>query len=37
VTPRYSYLIYYTIDDATDEVVVVAIQHSARRRDYADH
>ncbi len=36
VTPRYSYLIYYTVDEAADEIVVVAIQHPARQREYED-
>ena len=36
VTPRYSYLIYYTVDEVVDEIVVVAIQHPARQREYED-
>ena len=36
VTPRYRYLIYYTIDEQTKELVVLAIQHPARRRRYRD-
>ena len=36
VIPRYPYLIYYTVDPAEDEVVVVAIQHAARKREYSD-
>jgi addiction module RelE/StbE family toxin len=36
VTRKYSYLVYYTIDRAAEEVVILTIQHPARRREYAD-
>jgi addiction module RelE/StbE family toxin len=36
VIPRYPYLIYYTVDLSTDEVIVVAIQHAVRKREYSD-
>ena len=36
VTRRYRYLIYYTIDQPAEEVVILTIQHSARRRAYLD-
>ncbi len=36
VTRKYSYLVYYRIDRASDEIVVLAIQHHARRREYED-
>jgi plasmid stabilization system protein ParE len=36
VTRRYRYLIYYTIDQVAEEVVILTIQHSARRRAYLD-
>jgi hypothetical protein len=36
VTRRYQYLIYYTIDGANEEIVVLTIQHSAREREYVD-
>ena len=36
VTPRYRYLVYYMVDEATDEVVVLTIQHPARNREYQD-
>ena len=35
VTRHYPYL-YYTIDDAADEIVVVAIQHPAQEREHSD-
>jgi plasmid stabilization system protein ParE len=36
VTRRYPYLVYYTIDDAADEVIIVAIQHPAQEREHSD-
>jgi toxin ParE1/3/4 len=36
VTPRYRYLIYYTIDKGAEEVAILTIQHPARRREYRD-
>jgi toxin ParE1/3/4 len=36
VTNRYPYLVYYTVDRETQEVVVIAIQHPARDRDFSD-
>jgi plasmid stabilization system protein ParE len=36
VTRRYRYLIYYTIDRSCEEVVILTIQHSSRRRAYSD-
>jgi plasmid stabilization system protein ParE len=34
--PRYPYLIYYSIDEDVEEIVVLTIQHSARRREFED-
>jgi toxin ParE1/3/4 len=36
VTPRYRYLVYYMIDDGTEEIVILTIQHPARNREYRD-
>ena len=36
VTRKYSYLIYYRLDRAADEIVVLTIQHHARNRPYED-
>jgi addiction module RelE/StbE family toxin len=36
VTRKYPYLVYYTVDAATEEIVVIAIQHPAREREYRD-
>ena len=32
VTRRYRYLVYYIVDDAAEEIVIVTIQHPARER-----
>ena len=36
VTRRYAYLIYYTVDDAADEIIVLSVKHSAQRREHDD-
>jgi len=35
-TRKYPYLIYYSIDENADEIVVPTIQHSARVREFTD-
>jgi plasmid stabilization system protein ParE len=36
VTRRYPYLVYYAIDDAADEIVILSIQHPAQEREHSD-
>ena len=36
MTQRYAYLVYYTVDDETEEIIVLAIQHPAREREHSD-
>jgi toxin ParE1/3/4 len=36
VSRKYSYLIYYGLDQSTDEIIILTIQHSAREREYED-
>jgi len=36
VTRRYPYLIYYEVDNAAGEIVVITSQHAAQERDYSD-
>ena len=36
VTRKYRYLVYYTVDHQNEEIMVLTIQHPARRRDYVD-
>jgi toxin ParE1/3/4 len=36
MTRKYSYLIYYTVDQAAEEIVVLSVKHGARERDHSD-
>jgi toxin ParE1/3/4 len=36
VTRKYPYLVYYTVDEAAEEIVILAIQHPAREREHED-
>jgi toxin ParE1/3/4 len=36
VTRRYPYIVYYRIDEAAQEIIVITIQHAARQREYSD-
>lgn len=36
VTRRYSYIVYYSVDDGTQEIVIISIQHPSRERAYRD-
>jgi toxin ParE1/3/4 len=36
VSPRYGYIIYYSIDHAAGEIAILSIQHPARGRTYSD-
>jgi plasmid stabilization system protein ParE len=36
VTRRYPYLIYYQIDLAAGEVIVLSVRHAAQQRDFED-
>ena len=36
VTPQYRYLVYYMVDEGAEEIVILTIQHPARRREYRD-
>jgi toxin ParE1/3/4 len=36
VTRKYPYLVYYTIDQAAEEIVILTIQHPAREREHED-
>ena len=33
VTRRYRYLVYYTADEAAEEIIIITIQHAARERE----
>lgn len=36
VTRRYPYLVYYSADEAAEEIIVITIQHPAREREHSD-
>jgi len=36
VTRKYRYLVYYTVDDTAEEIVVLNVKHPARRREFED-
>ena len=36
VTRKYSYLVYYTLDEEAGEIIIITIQHSAQEREYED-
>lgn len=36
VTRKYSYLVYYTHEEAADEIVILSIRHPAREREHDD-
>jgi plasmid stabilization system protein ParE len=36
VTRKYGYLVYYTVDDAAGEVIILSVKHPAQRREHAD-
>jgi plasmid stabilization system protein ParE len=36
VTRKYGYLVYYTVDETAEEIVVLDVRHPARRRDQDD-
>jgi toxin ParE1/3/4 len=36
VTSRYRYIIYYTLDDTAEEIVILNVKHPAREHDHED-
>jgi plasmid stabilization system protein ParE len=36
ITSRYRYVVYYSVDRAADEIVVLNVKHPARERDHED-
>jgi toxin ParE1/3/4 len=36
ITRRYPYLVYYSVDEKSEEIVVLAIQHPAQERQHED-
>ena len=36
ITPRYAYLVYYTIDEGEEEIIILSVQHSSQKREHDD-
>ena len=36
VTRKYPYLVYYRVDEAANEIIILTIQHPAREREHED-
>jgi plasmid stabilization system protein ParE len=36
VTRKYAYVIYYPVDDAAQDIIVLNVKHPARKQDYTD-
>jgi toxin ParE1/3/4 len=36
VTRKYAHLVYYTVAEATEEIVILSVKHPARERDFED-
>jgi toxin ParE1/3/4 len=36
VIRKYPYLVYYTVDEADEEIIILTIQHPARERKHED-
>lgn len=36
VVPRHTYIVYYSVNDAAQEVGIITILHAARQRPYSD-
>jgi len=36
ITPRYAYVIYYAIDQAEQEIVILSVNHFAQKREHDD-
>jgi toxin ParE1/3/4 len=36
VTRKYAYLVYYTVDEAADEILILNVKHAARWSEHKD-
>lgn len=36
VTRKYDFLVYYTVDGAADELIILSVNHPAQRREHED-
>lgn len=36
VTRKYAYLVYYAVDEAADEIIILNVKHPAQKREHSD-
>jgi toxin ParE1/3/4 len=36
ITRKYAYLVYYALDEANDEIIILNVKHPAQRREHED-
>jgi len=36
VTRKYRYLIYYTVDEVADEIIILSVKHPAQRQEHEE-
>jgi plasmid stabilization system protein ParE len=36
ITRKYAYLVYYSVDEAAEEVIILNVKHPAQRREHED-
>lgn len=36
LTRKYAYLVYYTVDDTAEEIIILDVKHPAQRREHED-
>jgi toxin ParE1/3/4 len=36
VTHKYRYLIYYTVDEIADEIIILSVKHPAQKREHQE-
>ena len=36
ITRKYPYLVYYTVDETGEEIIILTVQHPARKREHDD-
>lgn len=37
IVRKYRYVIYYSVNDEAEEIIVITIQHGSRQREFADN
>ncbi len=36
VTRKYAYLVYYTVNEALEEIIILSVKHPAQEREHSD-